>query len=120
MQTKILVVDDELSMREFLSILLEREGYSTRLAENAESALQLLESEDFALVISDVNMPGLDGIRLLERIKKLTPETAVLLITAFSTAEQAVEAMKLGAYDYIAKPFNAAALMGIIQGLIGT
>lgn len=65
MQTKILVVDDELSMREFLSILLEREGYSTRLAENAESALQLLESEDFALVISDVNMPGLDGIRLL-------------------------------------------------------
>jgi two-component system response regulator PilR (NtrC family) len=118
MQTKILVVDDELSMREFLSILLEREGYSTRLAENAESALQLLESEDFALVISDVNMPGLDGIRLLERIKKLTPETAVLLITAFSTAEQAVEAMKLGAYDYIAKPFKVEEIKVLVRNAL--
>jgi len=118
MQTKILVVDDELSMREFLSILLEREGYSTRLAENAESALQLLESEDFALVISDVNMPGLDGMRLLERIKKLTPETAVLLITAFSTAEQAVEAMKLGAYDYIAKPFKVEEIKVLVRNAL--
>ena len=118
MQTKILVVDDELSMREFLSILLEREGYSTLLAENAESALQLLESEDFALVISDVNMPGLDGIRLLERIKKLTPETAVLLITAFSTAEQAVEAMKLGAYDYIAKPFKVEEIKVLVRNAL--
>jgi two-component system response regulator PilR (NtrC family) len=118
MQTKILVVDDELSMREFLSILLEREGYSTRLAENAESALQLLESEDFALVISDVNMPGLDGIKLLERIKKLTPETAVLLITAFSTAEQAVEAMKLGAYDYIAKPFKVEEIKILVRNAL--
>jgi two-component system response regulator PilR (NtrC family) len=118
MQTKILVVDDELSMREFLSILLEREGYATRLAENAESALQLLESEDFALVISDVNMPGLDGIRLLERIKKLTPETAVLLITAFSTAEQAVEAMKLGAYDYIAKPFKVEEIKVLVRNAL--
>lgn len=116
MQTKILIVDDELSMREFLSILLEREGYSTRLAENAEAALKLLESEDFALVISDVNMPGLDGVRLLERIKKLTPETAVLIITAFSTAEQAVEAMKLGAYDYIAKPFKVEEIKVLVKG----
>jgi two-component system response regulator PilR (NtrC family) len=105
-------------MREFLSILLEREGYATRLAENAESALQLLESEDFALVISDVNMPGLDGIRLLERIKKLTPETAVLLITAFSTAEQAVEAMKLGAYDYIAKPFKVEEIKVLVRNAL--
>jgi two-component system response regulator PilR (NtrC family) len=118
MPTKILVVDDELSMREFLSILLEREGYSSRMAENAESALKLLESEDFELVISDVNMPGLDGIKLLERIKKLSPETAVLLITAFSTAEQAVEAMKLGAYDYIAKPFKVEEIKVLVRNAL--
>jgi two-component system, NtrC family, response regulator PilR len=118
MPTKILVVDDELSMREFLSILLEREGYATRLAEDAEAALRFLESEEFALVISDVNMPGLDGIRLLERIKKLSPETAVLLVTAFTTAEQAVEAMKLGAYDYIAKPFKVEEIKVLVRNAL--
>jgi two-component system, NtrC family, response regulator PilR len=118
MPIKILVVDDELSMREFLSILLERDGYSAWQAENAEAALKLLESEDFELVISDVNMPGLDGISLLERIKKLSPETAVLLITAFSTAEQAVEAMKLGAYDYIAKPFKVEEIKVLVRNAL--
>jgi len=106
MRTKILVVDDELSMREFLSILLEGEGYCVGLAENAEEALRLIERERFELVISDVSMPGLSGIALLGRIKSVAPDTAVLLITAFTTAEQAVEAMKLGAYDYIGKPFK--------------
>jgi two-component system, NtrC family, response regulator PilR len=106
MSTKILVVDDELSMREFLAILLEGEGYLVDQAECAEDALRCMEQERYHLVISDVNMPGLDGIELLARIKALAPETAVLMITAFTTAEQAVEAMKLGAYDYIGKPFK--------------
>jgi two-component system response regulator PilR (NtrC family) len=118
MLTKILVVDDEISMREFLSILLEREGYATSLAADAEAALKLLESEEFALVISDVNMPGLNGIKLLERIKQISPETAVLLITAFSTAEQAVEAMKLGAYDYIAKPFKVEEIKVLVRNAL--
>jgi len=104
--TKVLVVDDELSMREFLSILLEGEGYCVDQAEDAEAALSLLGRERYELVISDVSMPGLDGIALLGRIKELSPGTAVLMITAFTTAEQAVEAMKLGAYDYISKPFK--------------
>lgn len=106
MKHSILIVDDELSMREFLSILLEREGYGVKTASSAEEALALLEHTIFDLVISDVQMPGLSGIDLLTRIKALSPETAVLIITAFSTAEQAVEAMKIGAYDYIAKPFK--------------
>ncbi|MDO9067015.1 MAG: sigma-54 dependent transcriptional regulator, partial [Deltaproteobacteria bacterium] len=106
MKIRILVVDDELSMREFLSILLEREGYDVSVADNAEEALRLMELSLFDLVLSDVQMPGLSGIELLSRIKKLSPETGVLMITAFSAAEQAVEAMKLGAYDYIAKPFK--------------
>lgn len=106
MKARILIVDDEASMREFLSILLEREGYLPFAAENADAALRLMQNSFFDVVISDVNMPGLDGIGLLERIKQSTPETAVIMITAFSTTEQAVEAMKQGAANYISKPFK--------------
>jgi two-component system response regulator PilR (NtrC family) len=106
MKTRILVVDDELSMREFLTILLEREGYQVASAGNADDALSILDTSLFDLVISDVQMPGLNGIELLGRIKAVSPDTVVLMITAFSAAEQAVEAMKLGAYDYIPKPFK--------------
>lgn len=106
MKAKILIVDDELSMREFLAILLEREGYDVSVAGHAEEALRLMDASLFDLVLSDVNMPGLTGIELLSRIRQRSPETGVLMITAFSAAEQAVEAMKLGAYDYIAKPFK--------------
>jgi len=106
MNTRILIVDDELSMREFLAILLEREGYEAVMASSANEALAMLENNLFDLVISDVQMPGLNGIELLGRIKAKSPATAVLMMTAFSAAEQAVEAMKLGAYDYIAKPFK--------------
>src|SRR5512134_739806 len=116
--TRILVVDDELSMREFLTILLEREGYRADEAENAEQALRMLEEGAYELVISDVNMPGLSGIELLERIKQLTPETAVLLITAYTTAEQAVEAMKLGAYDYIGKPFKVEEIKVLVRNAL--
>jgi two-component system response regulator PilR (NtrC family) len=114
----ILVVDDELSMREFLAILLEREGYTPVTAANGSEALSLLEQENFDLVISDVNMPGLDGISLLERIKSSSPETAVLMITAFSTTEQAVEAMKFGAYDYIAKPFKVEEIKLLVRNAL--
>ena len=110
-KTRLLVVDDELSMREFLAILLEREGYEVVTAADAATALSHLAAGEYALVISDVQMPGLDGLALLERIKQCSPETAVLLITAFSTAEQAVEAMKLGAYDYLVKPFDPDELL---------
>src|SRR6266496_2879307 len=118
MQTRILIVDDELSMREFISILLEREGYTTDQAENAESAMNLLGSAAYDLIVSDVNMPGLDGMALLKMVKKVSPETAVLLITAFSTSEQAVEAMKLGAYDYIAKPFKVEEIKVLVKNAL--
>ncbi|MBJ6724088.1 sigma-54-dependent transcriptional regulator [Geomesophilobacter sediminis] len=115
MQTRILVVDDELSMREFLAILLEGEGYLVEQAENAGEALLHLEREPYDLVVSDVQMPGLSGIQLLGRIKEIAPETAVLLITAYTTAEQAVEAMKLGAYDYIGKPFKVEEVKVLVR-----
>jgi len=115
---RILIVDDETSMREFLSILVEREGYSAVTADCAESALKLLSEQKFDLVISDVNMPGLDGIGLLERIKSGSPETVVMMITAFSTTEQAVEAMKHGAYNYISKPFKIDEIKLFIRNAI--
>ncbi len=118
MGRRILIVDDETSMREFLAILLGREGYVVESAADAESALALLEERTFDLILSDVKMPGLDGIALLERVKRSWPETAVLMLTAYTTAEDAVEAMKRGAYDYIAKPFKVDELKILIRNAL--
>jgi two-component system response regulator PilR (NtrC family) len=118
MKIRILVVDDELSMREFLSILLEREGYNVTVAASAQEALRIMESALFDLVLSDVNMPGLSGIELLASIKEKAPETAVLMLTAFSAADQAVEAMKLGAYDYVCKPFKNEEIKQLIRNAL--
>lgn len=118
MKIKVLVVDDELSMREFLAILLEREGYEVTVAASAAEALQKMDAALFDMVLSDVNMPGLSGIELLARIKEKSPETAVLMLTAFSAAEQAVEAMKLGAYDYICKPFKNEEVKQLVKNAL--
>src|SRR5690348_4487750 len=118
MPTKILIVDDELSMREVLCILQEGEGYQVDQAECAEEALSLMADGRLDLVVSDVSMPGLTGIELLARIKTQAPDTAVLMITAFSTAEQAVEAMKLGAYDYIGKPFKVEEVKVLVKNAL--
>ena len=118
MKTRILIVDDELSMREFLAILVEREGFEAVMAAHADEALAHLENGMFDLVISDVQMPGLNGIELLARIKDHSPDTAVLMMTAFSAAEQAVEAMKLGAYDYISKPFKVEEIKVLIRNAL--
>ncbi len=118
MSAQILIVDDELSMREFLSILLEREGYTPSTAANGFDAIKMLEKQDFDLVISDINMPGLNGLGLLEKIKSITTQTAVLMITAFSTTEQAVEAMKFGAYDYISKPFKVDEIKLLVRNAL--
>jgi two-component system, NtrC family, response regulator PilR len=101
---QILVVDDERSMREFLEILLQRQGHEVVSCAAAADALVAIESDDFDLVISDIRMPGIDGLELLGRVKELSPETPVVLITAHGSTESAVEAMKIGAYDYLTKP----------------
>ncbi len=111
----ILVVDDEQSMRDFLSIMLKKEGYDVVAAENGEDALKAVQTEIFDLVISDVKMPGMDGIDVLKTVKEISPESIVIMITAYATAEAAVEAMKLGAYDYITKPFKVDEIKLIIQ-----
>ncbi len=100
---RILLVDDEQSMRDFLSIMLKKDGYDVVAAQNGDNALKAVQSEIFDLVITDVKMPGVDGIGVLKSVKEVSPETVVIMITAYATAETAVEAMKLGAYDYITK-----------------
>ncbi len=115
---RILVVDDELSMREFLDIFLVQEGYAVTLAENGEKACEILEKERFGLVITDIRMQHIDGIGVLKKAKESDPRAVVIMISAFATAETAVEAMKEGAYDYIPKPFNLDDLKRIIEEAI--
>jgi two-component system response regulator PilR (NtrC family) len=113
--SKILIVDDEQSMRDFLAIMLKKEGHEVVTAGNGSDALKAIQAEIFDLVITDVKMPGMGGIEVLKTIKDISSETVVIMITAFATAETAVEAMKLGAYDYIIKPFKVDELKLIIQ-----
>jgi len=113
--SKILVIDDEQSLRDFLAIMLKKEDHEVVTAGNGADALKAVHAEIFDLVITDVKMPGVGGIDVLRTIKEISPETVVIMITAFATAETAVEAMKLGAYDYITKPFKIDEIKLIIQ-----
>lgn len=111
---KILVVDDEKSMREFLEIMLTKEGYGVSLAASGEEAFEILEQEKFDLVVTDIRMRDIDGIAVLRKAKELSPETMVVMISAFASAETAVDAMKEGAYDYIPKPFKVREFKKIV------
>jgi two-component system, NtrC family, response regulator PilR len=118
LKDKILVVDDEQSMREFLEIMLKKEGYRVSLASNGEEVLKLLERDIFDLVLLDVRMPKMDGIAVLKRIKALATETIVIMITAYASHDTAVKAMKEGAYDYITKPFKIDEIKLIIKNAL--
>lgn len=112
---RILVVDDDVSIRNMLNIVLKKSGYTVTTADSSEAALKRLKSETFELVISDIKMPGISGIELLKKIKSIQFDVPVIMITAFASANDAVEAMKLGAEDYITKPFNLDELKLIIN-----
>ncbi len=112
---RILVVDDERSMQEFLEILLRRDGHDVVVCGSASEATVALESDDFDLVISDIRMPGMSGIELLDHVKSTSPETLVVLITAHGTTESAVEAMKAGAHDYLTKPCSVDEIRLVVQ-----
>jgi len=106
MRQKILVVDDDNLVNEFITETLNRAGYEVLSASSGAEALTLMEDEEFDLVLTDVRMPEMDGIALLTKIKDLSPDTVVVVITAYGTVKNAVDAMKKGAYDYILKPFS--------------
>ena len=111
---RILVVDDDLSMREFLELMLIGEGYDVQIAASGEEALQIAEKQEFDLVISDIRMKKVDGIGVLKGVKTINPDTVVILISAFATVENAVTAMKEGAYDFIPKPFKIGELKTVV------
>jgi len=106
MKSTILVVDDDASLRRVLEYNLQDAGYQVFSAAGGEEGLALFAEEAPALVISDMKMPSMDGMQLLKAIKERSPETLVIMVTAFGTIDIAVDAMKAGAYDYITKPFN--------------
>ena len=114
----VLIVDDEQSMREFLRILLEKEGFKTETATNGENALATLQENSFDLLISDIRMPEMSGLTLLEKTREQGNDLPVILITAFASPEDAVLAMKHGAYDYITKPFKIDEIKKIIHSAL--
>ena len=115
---RILVVDDEESMREFLCILLQRDGYLVEAVGDGQQAINRLKDQTFDLIISDIKMPRLDGFGVLDYVKDRCPGTAMIMITAFSTTEQAVDAMKKGAYDYITKPFKNEEIRLVVENAL--
>jgi two-component system response regulator PilR (NtrC family) len=105
-QQKILVVDDEKSMCEFLEIMLKKDGYDVTSTTNGEKALEFIDNNLYSMVLTDVKMPGVDGFEVLRKTKEVSPDTVVIMITAYGSPEGAVTAIKEGAYDYITKPFR--------------
>ncbi len=111
----ILVVDDKDSMRNMLTETLHEEGYRVDSASSGKKALDLIHNKSYDLVLTDLKMPDVDGLEVLASIKDLDNETAVILMTAFGTIEDAVEAMRLGAYDFITKPFDTEHLCVLVN-----
>ncbi|MBN2282730.1 MAG: sigma-54-dependent Fis family transcriptional regulator [Deltaproteobacteria bacterium] len=111
----ILVVDDDQGMRDFLEIMLTREGYKVKTAPGGREALNICKKNKFDLVLTDLKMPKFSGIDLLRAVKEISPETMIVVITAFASGETALEAMKEGAYDYIEKDFDIEELKVIVK-----
>ena len=114
-RARILVVDDEANILEALDKVLSKEGHEVATAPNGRAALELLRRQPFDVMITDLRMPGMTGEDLLKAAKTLTPEVEVVVMTAYGTVENAVEAMKLGAYDFIAKPLKRAAIVAAVR-----
>jgi signal transduction histidine kinase len=113
-QINILVVDDEDSIRSVLTNVLQEDGFAVTEADSGEAALELFKQKVFDLVISDIVMPGIDGIELLEKIKNLYPATEVIIITSHASLDTAVQALRCGAYDYLFKPFGDLNLISAV------
>ena len=114
MTATILLVEDDRALREALGDTLELGGYRYRAVDSAEAALLALSNEDFGLIVSDVNMPGMDGHELQMLVRQRHPQVPVLLMTAYGAVERAVEAMRQGAVDYLVKPFEPKVLLGLV------
>lgn len=116
--SSILIVDDEKSLREFLTIMLEEKGYEVHSAPDGETAIGLIKERSFDLALTDIRMRRSNGLDVLDAVKKFQPNTPVVMMTAYATAETAVEAMKKGAYDYLSKPFKVEELQLLIKNAL--
>ena len=114
--SKILLVDDEIIFTENMAKLLTSRGYLVTAVNNGESAIIMLEEKDFDVVVLDLKMPGMDGITTLKEIKKLGLFTETLILTGHGSVDTALEAIKIGAYDYLAKPCEIDELVEKIEG----
>jgi len=115
---RILVVDDEKNVRLTLTQALESQGWETDTAVNGEEALAKLEADDFGLMLLDLKMPGMDGMEVLRRAAEERPDVRVIIITAYGTIESAVEAVKLGAVDYLQKPFAPKQIRDLVSRVL--
>ena len=115
---KILVVDDEEGARELFSTILTDEGYEVTLANNGEEALALFKNNPFNLVITDIKMPVMDGLQLLQEIRKIGSKTDVIMVTAYGEVESYLKAMSLGAAEYINKPIRIKELKRIVHNVL--
>ena len=118
MNTRILIADDERNIRESVSLILSEEGYETRLASTGKEAMEILNKEDFDIMITDLKMPEMDGMELVKNCLNICPQTSVIIITAHASVESAIEALRMGAFDYILKPFDFDDLLLKVQRLI--
>ena len=118
MKVNILVVEDEQAIRDALKMVLEEEGYQTQTAANGKEAMDLINKNDFDIVITDLKMPEMDGMSLTRQIQQICPQTSVIIITAHGSLESAIEALRIGAYDYILKPFDFDDVLYKIKRLI--
>ena len=116
--SSILIVDDEKSLRDFLVIMLEEEGYQVVTAPSAEKAIKLIRENVFDLILTDIRMGRSNGIDVLDAARKILPDTPVVMMTAYASAETAVTAMKKGAYDYISKPFKIEDIQLIVKNAL--
>jgi len=112
---RVLITDDDGDLRELLTEAVKNWGYEVSVAKDGEEALRRLRMERYDIVITDLMMPGMDGLTLLKKIKELDKEILVIIITGYATIETAVKAIETGAYDYIAKPFRLDELMIVIK-----
>jgi DNA-binding NtrC family response regulator len=117
---KILVIDDEAIVRTSCSRSLSPEGYEVKLSQNGADAMKMLEEESFDLVLTDLKMPDIDGIEVLKMIKQRWPQTEVIVVTGYQTVDTAVKSIKLGAFDYLEKPFTPDSLIAAVNNAMAS
>ena len=109
--SRVLVIDDERSIRNTLKDILEFEKYTVELAEDGFKALELIQSKDFDVILCDIKMPGMDGIEVLQKVEELKPDIPVVMISGHGNIDTAVESIKKGAFDFIEKPLDLNRLL---------